>query len=199
MSSEPTPTSTPPRVAGQSDSNAHHRSIFEKIIHELKKFLGMAAYLWVLFGLFALHEAIVLEKYHINYRFYGFAIANAIVLAKVMLVAEDLRLGERFREGPLVLPILYKSFVFAIVFICFYVAEEMLIGTVKGKTLLASIPSIGGGSLGGILSVGIIVAVALIPFFAFREIGRVVGERELRILLFTRGRPADPGQSGTTR
>jgi hypothetical protein len=169
----------------------------ERIIHEIKEFVGMAAYLWMLFGLFALHESIVLEQHHINYKFYGFAMVNAIVLAKVMLVAEDLRLGERFQGGPLVYPILYKAFLFSIVFICFDVVEEVLIGIVKGKTLLASMPSIGGGSLGGVLSVGAIVAFALIPFFAFREIGRVIGERELHILLFARGRQADPGQSGT--
>ena len=32
-----------------------------------------------------------------------------------------------------------------------------------------------------------IMFVALIPFFAFKEIGRVIGERELYSLIFTRG------------
>jgi len=40
----------------------------------------------------------------------------------------------------------------------------------------------------GILSVGAIVFVALIPFFAFREIGRVIGKSELWSLLLTRGK-----------
>jgi hypothetical protein len=31
----------------------------------------------------------------------------------------------------------------------------------------------------------IIISVALIPFFAFREIGRVIGEQQLREMLFT--------------
>jgi hypothetical protein len=35
----------------------------------------------------------------------------------------------------------------------------------------------------GILAVGLIVFVALIPFFAFSEIGRVMGEDKLRSLL----------------
>jgi hypothetical protein len=187
MNSEPTPTGAVPRAAGQPGPHARRRSVVERIIHEIKQFLGMAVYLWILFGLFALHESIVLARHQINYKFYGFAVVNALILAKVMLVAEDLHLGERFREGPLVFPILYKSFLFAIVFICFDIVEEVLVGMVKGKTLLTSVPSIGGGTLGGIVSVGTIVTFALIPFFAFREVGRVVGERELHILLFTRG------------
>ena len=34
---------------------------------------------------------------------------------------------------------------------------------------------------------GMIMFVALIPFFAFKEIGRVIGERELHALIFKRG------------
>jgi hypothetical protein len=44
----------------------------------------------------------------------------------------------------------------------------------KGKTIGESIPSIGGGSLSGVFFVGIILAVALIPFFAFRAVGPLI-------------------------
>jgi hypothetical protein len=198
MSSEPTPTAAP-QLATEPRPHARRRHIVERIIHEVKAFLGMAVYLWICFGLFALHESIVLEQHHIDYKFYGFAVVNALVLGKIMLVAEDLHIGERFKNGPLVYPILYKSFLFSVVFICFDVVEEVIVGMVKGKTFLASVPSVGGGTLGGMLSVGTIITFALIPFFAFREVGRVVGERELHSLLFTRGRQADPGSYGRQR
>jgi hypothetical protein len=68
--------------------------------------------------------------------------------------------------------------------------EEVLVRVFKGKTIGESIPSIGGGSLSGIFFVGIILSIALIPFFAFREIGRAIGERELHSLIFHR-----PGKS----
>jgi hypothetical protein len=65
--------------------------------------------------------------------------------------------------------------------------EEVLVGIFKGKTIEDSIPSIGGGSPTGVFFVAIILAVALIPFFALREIGRVIGERELHSVIFTDG------------
>jgi hypothetical protein len=43
--------------------------------------------------------------------------------------------------------------------------------------------------------VGIILSIALMPFFAFREIGRVIGERELHALIFTDGAEAAAFQS----
>ena len=78
----------------------------------------------------------------------------------------------------------------------FDVVEEVLVGVFKGKTIAQSIPSIGGGSLSGVFFVGIILAVALLPFFAFREIGRMIGERELHSLMFTGGPKAAAFQSG---
>jgi hypothetical protein len=144
----------------------------------------MAIYLWVLFFMFSLHEYIVITKYNISYAFWGLPLVNALVLAKVMLVAEDLHLGERFKARPLIYPIVYKSAIFTAVFICFHVVEEAVIEFFHQKSASESLSSVGGGSLRGILSVAAIMILALSPFFAFRELGRVIGEREMRSLLF---------------
>jgi hypothetical protein len=153
-------------------------------IREAKRFVAMFLYLWVLFGLFVLHESIVLAQHEINYSLYGIAFVNALVLAKVMLIAEDLHLGRRLEDKPLIYPILYKSAAFTVVFICVHIAEKVIEGVLKGKTVLESLPVIGVGSLEHIVSAGVIVSFSLIPFFAFTEFRRVIGERELRALLF---------------
>ena len=67
----------------------------------------------------------------------------------------------------------------------FDVVEEVVLGAFNGKTLIESVPHIGGSPL-GLIYIMIIISVALIPFFAFREIGRVIGEQYLREILFTR-------------
>jgi len=166
--------------------NGPKRSLKQWASHEAKRLVAMFLYLWVLFGLFVLHESIVLAKHDINYSAYGFAFINAWLLAKVMLVAEDLHLARRFQDKPLIYPIVYRSMVFAVVFIGFDIVEHVLLGLWRGKTIVESFPAIGGGTLTGILSVAAIISVALMPFFAFRELGRVIGEGELRALLFTR-------------
>lgn len=142
----------------------------------------MFLYLWLLFALFTYHEAIVLAKHHIDYKPFGLAFVNAFVLAKVMLVAEELRVGTRFRKSAPVFPVLHKSLLFAIIFICFNMAEEIVVGLWKGETLAESIPKIGGGSPLGIVIAGMIITVALIPFFAFRELSRVMGKGVLETL-----------------
>jgi fumarate reductase subunit C len=159
----------------------------QRVLDEVIKFLAIAFYLWVMFGVFALHESVVSAKNHIDYHFYGFAVINALILGKVMLVAEDLHFADWFKGRPLIYPIWCKAVAFSILFIVFDVVEEVLVGVFKGKSIGESIPSIGGGTPSGVFFVGVILAVALIPFFAFREVGRAIGERELHSLMFTGG------------
>jgi len=176
-----------PSPAEKGSPSARKITLKEKATFQLKEFLAMFIYLWLILALFAIHRSIILAEQHLNYQAQGFAIVNALILAKVMLIGEDLNLGNRFREKPLVHSILYKSLVFAVFFICFHIFEEVVVGVFRGKTVAQSLPTIGGGSLQGIMSVGAIVFVSLIPFFAFREIGRVIGKRELWSLLLSRG------------
>jgi hypothetical protein len=173
-------------ISGEGTPHQRKGGLKQRVLDEVIKFLAIAFYLWVMFGVFALHEAVVSEKDHINYHFYGFALMNALILGKAMLIAEDLHFADWFKARPLIYPILCKAVAFSILFLVFDVAEEVLVGIFRGKTIGESIPSIGGGSPSGIFFVGIILSIALIPFFAFREIGRVMGERELHSLIFHR-------------
>jgi hypothetical protein len=135
----------------QSSTSDHRlvetkRTLKERIFQEFKEVVPMFLYLWLLFALFTYHEAIVLARHGISFKPFGLAFVNAFVFAKVMLVAEKLRIGTRFRKKAPVFPIFYKSFLFAVTFICFNLVEEVVIGLWKGKTIAESLPMIGGGS-----------------------------------------------------
>ncbi len=164
-----------------------HRDLIGWAKQETKRLLVIVLYLWVIFGLYVLSETIVLSKEHINFASHGFALINALVLAKVLLVAEDLNFADGFRNKPLIYPILYKAFAFAILFVAAHIAESELLGLWHGKGAIASFPPIGGGTAKGFACVVALMFVALVPFFAFREIGRVIGEDRLWDMLFKRG------------
>ena len=158
----------------------------QRLIHEVKRFLLMFLYLWAMYGLFLLHESVVLARYHIPFTRYGYALVTALVLAKVMLIMEDLNIARGFKGKPLIYPILYKSVVYAVVFLAFYVAEETIGGLLRGETMSQSMPSIAGGTPQGYAIALVFVTLALVPYFAFQEIGRAIGADELRELLFKR-------------
>jgi uncharacterized membrane protein len=88
---------------------------------------------------------------------------------------------------PLIYPVLLRSALFAIVFIVFDIVEKMLIGVVHGKAVAESIETPGGDGILGVILVAIIIAVALVPFFAFVELGRLMDPGELTRIFFIRG------------
>jgi len=158
--------------------------IKEVALAELKSFIAIFVYLWLVFTVLLVHEWVVLASSGISFRFYGLAAINALVLAKIVLIAEKLRFAEKFDSGPLVYPIAYKSVLFTVLLLVAYIAEEVLVGVIRGNGIADSVPRIGGGSAIGIVAVAAIMCAALIPFFAFREIGRAVGPEAFRALLF---------------
>ena len=176
-----------PSPAERGSPSGHKPNLKERAVHQLREFLAMFIYLWVLLTLFVINQSAVLAREHHNYQAHFFAFVNALILAKVLLIGEDLHLGNRFRDKPLLYSIFYKCFLFTIFFIGVHILERVIVGVWSGRTIAQSFPDIGGGSLNGILSLGATVFVALIPFFAFREISRVIGPGELWSLLLSRG------------
>lgn len=144
----------------------------------------IALYLWVVFGVLIVHTSLVLAEHHIDFKYHGLALINALALAKVMLVAKDLHLGERFNKAPLIYPTLLKSALFAVVLACFKILEEVAIGLYRRESFQQSITDLGGGTSKGILTLIMLVFVLLIPFVAFGELQRVLGEGKLELMFF---------------
>jgi hypothetical protein len=80
------------QVSGKS--SAKHR-----VIEEAKKFYIIVGYLWVVLSLLELHRLAILRQLdrsdRIDYRI-GLALINALVLGKVVVVADHLHLAENF-------------------------------------------------------------------------------------------------------
>jgi hypothetical protein len=170
-------------VADGSATPKPDASLKTRLYDELRRFLMIFAYLWLVFLVFLVHEWIVLADHHIGFRFYGLAAINALVLSKIMLIAEGLGFAERFENRPLMVPIAYKSVLFSLLLVAAYILEEIVIGQFHGKGVADSFPVLGGGGVVGTLGVTALLCIALVPFFAFREIARTVGEAEFRTLM----------------
>jgi hypothetical protein len=170
--------------------NTPRASLQSKALHEAKKFFWIFAYLWLCFGLFVLYKSLILSEHHIDYTAYGLAFVKALVLGKVILVAEGLHVAERHKEKPLIYPTLYKSFVFFVLLVLFSLLEHLVRGFFEDKAITDSLSEIGGGSLPAVLAGALVMFVVLVPFFAFREIGRVLGENKLYHLFFLEGAKA---------
>jgi hypothetical protein len=171
-------------MADESLSLPQPRNLKERAFEEFKRFVVIFLYLWVVFGLLSIHKSLVLSQVHLDYEEHAFAIINALVFAKVLLVGEHFHLGRRYETKPLIYPILHKCLVFSVVLISFHVVESVIAGVLHGNTIAESVPPLFGWNPKGLLAVGFTCFVLLLPFFGFREIARVIGRTEMRTLLF---------------
>ncbi|QIG49385.1 hypothetical protein G5V57_17665 [Nordella sp. HKS 07] len=159
-------------------------AIKERAIEELRRFVLLFLYLWVLFGLFILDKTVVSRQQGLNFLPHGFALINALVLAKVMLVSESLDLARWMRGKPAIWTIIYESALCSVLFICVHIIEEWAVGMFRGAGIAAGTPAIGGGGWLGLLVVALILFVSLLPFFAFKNVTRAIGARRMKEVLF---------------
>ena len=129
-------------------------------------------------------KSVVLAEQHVPFHYHGFAILNGFALAKVMLTAKDLHLGERFDEAPLIYPTLLKSVLFSVLLACFKILEEAAIGLYHHQSFRQSIADLEGGTLNAVLTFTLLLFVVLIPFVGFAELQRVLGPGKLRQIFF---------------
>jgi hypothetical protein len=166
-------------------------SIGAKVTDELKEFAIIAAYLYVCFTALLFYKASILKAYDIPFAPFGFAVAKALICAKFVSVGHVLHVGERFKSLPLIWPTLHKSVAFLILLLALNALEEVVIGLMHHRTIAASLAEVGGGTVEQLIATSIVGLLILIPFFAFRALGEVVGERNLVRVFFYPRRTVD--------
>ena len=158
----------------------------KKIVHEVVEYWINVCYLTLVFAAFTQYRRFLLAAHDITYTNYGVAVIEALVLAKVIMIGSVLRLGRGLEQKPLIYPTLYKTVVFTFFVGVFKLIEHMIKGLWKGKGLTGGLIDFFGKGYHELLAGCLIVFVALIPFFAVKELGRVLGEDKIRTLFFRR-------------
>ncbi|MCK9614096.1 MAG: hypothetical protein M0R48_01175 [Candidatus Omnitrophica bacterium] len=158
----------------------------QKILDKFKTYWVNVFYITLFFSIFTDYRRLILAHYQIYYGAYGISFIKGLVLAKVILVAEHFHLGRGFEDMSLIVPTLYKSFMFTICVAILSIIEFMVRGFLKAEGLIkvsdVFIKCFSYEWFSGML----IVFAAFIPFFGIRELGRVLGSGKISELFFHR-------------
>jgi magnesium-transporting ATPase (P-type) len=152
----------------------------EKAKHEFIEFLVIAGYLAFFFCSLATYTMLLMKRYEGSYFSYGFAILNALVIGKVILIGQMMNLGRGSEARPMYQSILFKAFIFSLVVFAFHIVEEFVKRVIQGEpagTLLHNL------DLDKLSARTIVIFCALIPLFTFTEFRRALGEEKIYGLL----------------
>lgn len=160
-----------------------------KAKHELKELLTIFLYLAFFFCALTTYSMLLLKEFHVRYWSYAFALINALVITKVIMIGEYAKIGRRYEARPLFLSSIYKAFLFGLLVFAFHIVEEGIKRLLHGSSMAKASHEIRIDELAGRC---IVVFCTFIPLFAFREFRRVLGEDKFHSLLFKSG-VASPG------
>ena len=164
-------------------------TIRQRATHELKEFIVIAIYLFICFAALTNMKAAILHAEGVAFSPYGIAVVKSLLLAKFISVGNMLKLGRRFKNQGLIWLTLYKSVVFFALLLILNALEEITVGLIHHRSVGDSILAIAGGTLDQLIAASFVMLLILVPFFAFRTLGEVVGEDNLiRVFLHARHR-----------
>ena len=161
-------------------------SLGKRVTGELREFAIIATYLYVCFTALAFLKASILHDEGIQFAPWAFAAIKAVVSAKFILVGRALHLGEGFRNYPLIVPTLYRSITFVVFVTVLTIIEEITVGYLHGRSVMDALSEMGGGMRDQRIATILVLLLIFIPYFAFRLLGDIIGDRVLVRLYFER-------------
>ena len=159
----------------------------EKAAEELRLMLLITAYLAAFFVAFLTYRRLISRELGVSVFHYGYALLEALVIAKVILFGKAMGIGRKGTRTTLAWSVLRSSLAYGALVGAFAVLEHVIEGLVHGKTLAASFDAFLSQGVYEILGRTLILFVAFIPFFAFWELGRLAGDQKIFDLFFRRG------------
>lgn len=168
------------------DENVKKANLHTIVIREAKEMLVIFLFLALFFCTFSMYRRLILDEIGISYYHYGFAVLKSLVLAKVILLGQHVRIGKLFDDRPLYIPTIYKVILFSLFVAAFEVLEHVIGALVHGKAITAAFQEIISIGRDELIARTLMMLFAFLPFFAFTEMGRRLGEGRLYTMFFVK-------------
>ena len=165
------------------------KNLSRKMLGELKQFAVLSFYLYICFGAVILYTVSVLRSQGIDYSPYGLALIKALIMGKFILIGDSLGIGKAQEHRPLIHALIYKSVVYLAFLIILTTAEEVAVGLLHGRSAIAVLSGIGGGTGLQILTKCFLLWLILLPIIGIQEISKVLGPGVLYRMFFVAERP----------
>ena len=161
--------------------NSAHPDRKQKLKHELIEMVVLFLYLALFFCALTAYGMLLLHQYHVEYWNFAFALINALVITKVIMIGDLMKLGTMRDDKPLLLRVVWKAFVYGLLIFAFHIVEEVIKRLIHGAEVAHVTHGIRFEQL---VARSILVFLTFIPLFAFREFRRIIGDEKFDALVY---------------
>ena len=166
------------------------KSLKQKASHEMREFFGIFLFLALFLCTLAAYSTLLLQEFQVRYFAFGAALINALIMSKIILLGEYAGIGHKLDDKPLLFSVIVKAGQYSFLMVVFHVIEEVIKQLFHGHTVNSALRDLASNRLIEILVRNLVVFCALLPFFASREMRRVLGEEKFADLFLRKGASA---------
>lgn len=168
------------------NKNQIKRTWKQKLFHEFTEYLVNFIYMAIVFSAVILYRRLVLAQYGVYLDDYFIGIIKAFIIAKVVMIGAFLGISRKFEHKPLIIPVLYKSVLFTLMVMLFDVIEEFIRGIIHYQDVLKAMNDVQSHVSLAWLGASLLIFFIFIPFFAVKELIRVLGKDSVKAILLER-------------
>jgi hypothetical protein len=177
----------PNRAAGMQRRNdtMSLKSIGHWFVREIREILPPTIFFFIAFGLLLFTEMLVLKQHGIGVWHFGGALVGALIVGKVVLVADHFRFVDRYPDRPLIWNTLWKTLVYFLAGSLLHYLEGLLPLLFDGEGFVAANRKLYAGTgWTHSLLVHMWLAVLLFAYCGARELIRRIGTKEFMRMFF---------------
>lgn len=158
----------------------------QKLFHEFTEYLVNFIYMAIIFSAIVLYRRLILAQHGIVVEDYFIGVVKAFIIAKVVMIGAFLGISRKFEHKALFIPILYKAFLFTIMVMLFDIVEEFIRALIRNQDIMISINELQNHVSVVWLSASLLIFFIFIPFFAVKELIRILGKDSVKAILLKR-------------
>jgi hypothetical protein len=164
--------------------------ILSAIGHDLREVVSPVIFLFCMFQLVGISNALLLESYSITPTHTVFAAVGALIGGKAILIANKIRSLHFFEGHAVIVTVLGRSILYAVFCAVFLCAEHVVTGLFKSEGPIASLETmVANVSLDHMLANTIWLFISLMLYNSYVEVDRCLGRGTLKRIFLGREKP----------
>jgi len=159
--------------------------IVSTVVREIREVIPATIFFLLTFHLVAVTKTLILEEYGITPAGAATATIGALIVAKVILIADKLPFIDLFRNKPLAYSVIWKTMIFGVIVLLFRYVEELVPMVSKyGSVIRASQHLVQELSWPHFWALQILLLVSLLLYCSGTELIRTIGANEMMDMFF---------------
>ena len=169
-----------------------------RVSQEFKRYLLIVLYLWIFLGSFTIYRRLVIAESGGIYLNYGIALVEALIVGKVIAIGRLFSFSRRYEEMPLIVPVLFKTVFFGLLVLACGAVQHVVEAWFHDEGLAGVLSALGQLWTYEVGARVLMLMIALVPFFAFLEMCRVLKLENPEALFFAKREAPGESEAPTT-